>query len=57
VIYTLLWYIGPLNRVPALDFMGATNEAIAAGAPLIYFPCTIVLFAMAIAGRKRQLQK
>jgi hypothetical protein len=23
-LYVLLWYIGPLNRVPALDFMGAT---------------------------------
>ncbi|MGH7599470.1 MAG: hypothetical protein ACREOI_24205 [bacterium] len=57
VIYTLLWYIGPLNRVLALDFMGATNEAVATGAPLIYFLCTITLFVLAVVGRKRQLQK
>ncbi len=56
VIYTLLWYIGPLNRVPALDFMGATNEAIAAGVPLIYFFCTIVLLVLAVIGRARQLR-
>lgn len=56
VIYTLLWYIGPLNRVPALDFMGATNEAIAAGMPVIYFSCTIALLVLAFAGRARQLR-
>src|SRR5574341_414522 len=57
VIYTLLWYIGPMNRVPALDFMGATNEVIAAGAPLVYFLCTITLLVLASVGRAKQFQR
>ncbi len=56
VIYTLLWYLGPLNRVPAFDFMGAMSESIAAGIPEIYFFVTIMLLFIAIAGRRKQIR-
>lgn len=56
VVYTLLWYIGPVNQMPALDFMGASTDCIAAGMPLIYLICTMVLFGLAVLGRRRQIQ-
>lgn len=55
VVYTMLWYIGPINRVPALDFIGATNESMAIGAPINFFIATITLLGVAVVGRKRQL--
>ncbi|HYN22585.1 MAG TPA: hypothetical protein VE078_16620 [Thermoanaerobaculia bacterium] len=52
-LYLLLWYIGPMNRMPALDYLGATGQ----GQPLVWLTATIVLGAAAVVGRKRQLQK
>ncbi len=34
--YLLLWYIGPLNQVPALDFAGVTSETIGTTTPLAF---------------------
>ncbi len=34
--YLLLWYIGPLNQVPALDFAGATSETLGTTTPLAF---------------------
>lgn len=56
VVYTVLWYIGPLNRVPLLDFMGVSSESVAPGVPLGYLGLTITLLGLAIIGRQRQLQ-
>ncbi|TFH40962.1 MAG: hypothetical protein E4H01_15675, partial [Lysobacterales bacterium] len=36
VVYVILWYIGPMNRMPLFDYMGITNEAVAMGLPLYY---------------------
>ncbi|MBL8062325.1 MAG: hypothetical protein JNK32_04855 [Anaerolineales bacterium] len=52
VLYMCLWYIGPLNRTPAVDFLGASG-----GGNLIFFiPFSIGLIIVAFAGRARQLQ-
>lgn len=51
-LYLLLWYIGPMNRMPGLDYLGATGQ----GQPLAWLAATVVLGAAAVAGRWRQLQ-
>lgn len=56
VIYTALWYAGPMNQISALDFMGVTNESIAAGMPLVYLILTVVLLGLAVLGRHLRLR-
>jgi hypothetical protein len=56
VTYTLLWYIGPMNHVLTLDYIGTLDESIAAGTPTIYAISTIILLGLAIVGRRRQLK-
>jgi hypothetical protein len=55
VIYLLLWYMGPMNGTIQLDYMGVTAEGITQRMPLIYLGVSILLFCIAILGRKRQL--
>jgi len=54
-IYLVLWYIGPLQRTPSLDFMGAVPAAVKSGMPLAVLLATVLLGAAAVAGRRRQL--
>ena len=55
VVYLLLWYIGPMNRVPLLDYMGVTSEAVAMGIPLYFAAITLLLMGASLAGRRRQI--
>ena len=55
IIYTLLWYIGPLHAMPALDFMGSAPTTATTHYPLIYLAVAMVLAVGALAGRARQL--
>jgi hypothetical protein len=55
-IYTALWYMGPLQPIPAIDFMGASQAAIAAGTPGVFALVTIVLLVLCFLGRQRRLQ-
>ena len=55
-IYLAIWYLGPLHHIPALDFMGTTDMAIAAGAPAAFAAIALVLFAAALEGRRRQIR-
>ena len=55
-LYTTLWYIGPMNRVPGLDFTGAASGARASEFAVVYLLVTLALFATALAGRSRQLR-
>ncbi len=57
VVYLVLWYAGPMNKIlPHLDFMGASGMALGVRLPLVYLLATLVLFSLAIVGRRRQLQ-
>jgi hypothetical protein len=51
-VYTVFWYVGPLQPVPALDFMGASDAALAARIPLAYAFAAAILVAGAVAGRR-----
>jgi hypothetical protein len=66
VVYTILWYCGPVEGLAVLDFMGASGNSVACtcgsterslspNMPMVYLACTVVLLALAVVGRKRQL--
>ncbi|MBL0345041.1 ABC transporter permease subunit [Candidatus Villigracilis affinis] len=52
ILYMVIWYLGPLNKVPGLDFIGSHSN----GNPQIFIPFSIALIASAIFGRSRQLR-
>ena len=52
VLYVTMWYLGPMNKIAALDFMGASTD----GYPLVYMGAAFMLVVLAFAGRARQLQ-
>ena len=56
VLYLLIWYLGPMNRVPFLDFMGTTEAAVASGAPAGFAVATLLLLALAVQGRRHTLR-
>jgi hypothetical protein len=52
IVYVSLWYLGPLNNVPGLDFIGARTN----GRPELFIPLSLALIAFAFFGRSRQLR-
>jgi hypothetical protein len=56
ILYTLLWYVGPMHAMPPLDFMGSSPATAASRYPLMYLIVACALIVIALAGRKRQLQ-
>jgi hypothetical protein len=54
-LYTLIWYIGPMNHEPTFDYIGVSATSIAAGMPVVYAIFTGVLIIAAYYGRRRQL--
>jgi hypothetical protein len=51
IVYLLLWYIGPLNQTPGLDYMGIGAENLAARFSLL----ALGLAVAALLGRRRQI--
>lgn len=54
-LYLLLWYIGPMNRTPQMDYLGATDQGLATGMPVVFLGITALLGAAAVAGRRWQM--
>jgi hypothetical protein len=54
-VYLFFWYLVAIQDVPYLDFMGRIPEMIGMGIPWIYAGVVIVLFGMALLGRRRQM--
>ena len=52
VVYILLWYAGPTNRVAFLDYMGVTEGALALGIPWYFLALTVLLLILAMIGRR-----
>lgn len=52
VVYVLFWYLGLLNKVSELDYLGmhTTDHW------LVYFLLSVIFFVAAIIGRQRQLK-
>jgi hypothetical protein len=55
ILYTLLWYVGPMHAIPQLDFMGSAPATAATHYPFMYLALTVTLAVAALAGRQRQL--
>lgn len=55
-VYLVLWYLGPVNEIPALDFMGVTGRALEAGATPAFAAATVVLAALAWLARSRRMR-
>ena len=53
VLYMLLWYVGPINRTPFLDFIGTSDATLKAGATQGFAIATLVLLLCAALGRWR----
>ena len=56
IVHTLGWYLGAINAVAALDYMGLTSEAAAAGVWRYYLMATGVLLGLALLGRWRRVR-
>jgi hypothetical protein len=52
VLYMVVWYVGPLNNIPPVDFLGSNSD----GNIGFFIPFSIVLIIAAFIGRARQLQ-
>jgi hypothetical protein len=55
MLYLFWWYIGLIDKIPLLDFIGNTEQAISDQIPWFYLGLTILFLALALIGRKRQL--
>jgi hypothetical protein len=55
ILYLLLWYLGPANRVPEIDYMGITGRSLSSSTTILFAVITCALLIFAIAGRRRQL--
>jgi len=56
VVYMLWWYAGPINGMETLDFAGA-GPNLQLSRVLVYGLLTILLFALAVIGRRRQIKR
>jgi hypothetical protein len=55
-ILTLLWYVGPMNHTPGMDYTGAANESMVIPYAVIYAVLTIGFLVFAFFWRGRQLR-
>jgi len=56
VLYLMLWYAGPINQAPPLDYGGFTAAGLAAGVPSFFALAGMAMLALAVAGRRRQIR-
>ncbi|MFB9331124.1 ABC transporter permease [Paenibacillus aurantiacus] len=56
VVFLLMWYIGPLNRLEDLDFIGSMAQSVSHGVYLYYLLGTVILLLAATIGRARQIR-
>ena len=52
VLYVSLWYLGPLNKVYAVDYLGANGD----GNIGFFIPLSLALIVVFFIGRARQIQ-
>lgn len=55
VLYILVWYVGPMNKLPAVDYTGVTDGAVAAGTPIRCAVAALLMLTAAAAFRARRL--
>ena len=55
VIYFILWYVGPMDQTPFLDFIGITGNKLVPGTTFTFFAITLILIVFSLVGRRRQV--
>ena len=55
-IYTIWWYVGPINHAGGADFVGVSPSP-ATNISLFYAAAAVVLLVLAVVGRRRQLYR
>jgi hypothetical protein len=55
VSYLILWYVGTMDNIAALDFLGVSERAVAAGTPTIFLLVAAALSAAAFVARRAQI--
>lgn len=55
VVYLMIWYIGPVNGLVALDFAGTTDVAIARGNPTVCLLVSLALGTAALLWRRQRV--
>jgi hypothetical protein len=53
--YVAFWYIGPVHHTVSIDFMATTDAAVSTGTPAVFAVAGVVLFMLALGGRRRQI--
>ncbi|WP_424357529.1 hypothetical protein [Methanocella sp. MCL-LM] len=54
-LYLTLWYVGPVNHYPALDYAGITAVSGVTVIPVTWIGLALVFVALAVIGRYRQI--
>lgn len=55
-ILTVLWYIGPMNHTPGMDYTGASSGPLVVRYAILYLVFSASFLAIAFLGRARQLR-
>jgi hypothetical protein len=55
IVYLMIWYIGPINRLPQLDFLGATGNPHLLPTPTVYLAMSLAFILVAFLMRGRQV--
>ncbi|WP_139068484.1 hypothetical protein [Clostridium beijerinckii] len=55
IIYTILWYVGMLNGLTSLDFLGLTSTAVSEQIPIVFFGVGIILLISSIMIKKNRI--
>lgn len=50
VLYILLWYLGPINHLPYVDFLGISTSYV-----IVYITLSILLLCIALVGQLQQM--
>jgi hypothetical protein len=56
VVFMLMWYVGPLNKMDVLDFIGTSQQSLDRGFYRYYLLATVILLLLAVVGRLRQVK-
>jgi len=55
VTFLTVWYMGTIEHLAPLDFLGTTSEALVTGMPLVFFLLGVGFLVAAFITRRRQL--
>lgn len=55
ILFLLVWYIGPINQISALDFLGITPNALVRSSPIVALIVVIMALTIGLLVRLKQI--